>query len=169
MGTKSGIGDNVTVTLLMGKCGLRKGEVAKLTPTDIRGHLLRIIGKGGKQRVVPVPYDVETALAEYAKGKTGQLFPVVDIRKRLQTAAKKAGIVKHVHPHMFRHTAGTIAVQAGVQQRVIQDWLGHSDIRTTEIYTRVVAESLTSAMESMSQMYQTEMTKNSNEPEWLER
>lgn len=145
------------MVLLMGKCGLRKGEVSKLTAGSYRNGMLIVTGKGDKQRVVPLPEDVDKELLTIITDskQADILFPVKDIRKRLDTAAKKAGIIKHVHPHMFRHTAGTIAVQAGVQQRVIQDWLGHEDIRTTEIYTRVVAENLKSAVEQMSNMFNT--------------
>jgi integrase/recombinase XerD len=154
------------MVLLEGKCGLRKGEVAKITPRDIRdGGLLRVVGKGDKQRLVPLPKDVLSKLEAYAKGKKEDelLFKVKDIRKRIKTAEKKAGISKHIHPHMLRHTTGTNAVRAGVQQRIIQDLLGHADIRTTEIYTRVVAESLTGAMKQMSELYEPPKSKKASE------
>ena len=145
------------MVLLMGKCGLRRGETLKLTPSCYADGMLVVDGKGGKQRLVPLPPDVDKEFqATINKIPNNEaIFTVKDIRKRISTAATKAGITKHVHPHLFRHTAGTIAVQAGVQQRIIQEWLGHSDIRTTEIYTRVVAESLKQATAQMSQMYQT--------------
>jgi len=89
------------------------------------------------------------ALQEAIEGKTrgGYAFinrgtgqPYKNIRKTLKHAAKVAGIDKRIYNHLLRHTFGAGAVSAGIQQRAIQDMMGHADGSSTQIYTQAAAE-----------------------------
>jgi len=154
-------GEKKLQVMLMGMVGLRKGEIQTMTrgQVDLVNSIIHVIGKGDKERIVPMPPILLVAMAEQCarKDEDGKelkradvLFTIKDIRKAMNTAAKKAGIDKRVYPHLFRHTAGAIAAGAGIQQRSIQELLGHSDIRTTEIYTQLAANSLKDAVSRMS-------------------
>jgi len=71
------------------------------------------------------------------KGLLSLCRPWVDIRRQIETAAKKAGISKHVTPHLFRHSFATALLNGGADIRVIQELLGHSELSTTQGYTQV--------------------------------
>lgn len=147
-------GEHQLQVMLMGMLGLRKGELhdMKRKQVDLVNSVIHVVGKGDKERIVPMPAVVLVAMAgQVDKMKQDDMvFGIADIRKAMNTAAKKAGVEKRLYPHLLRHTAGTIAAGAGIQQRTIQDLLGHSDIRTTEIYTHLAANSLKNAMSIMS-------------------
>lgn len=154
-------GEKKLQVMLMGMVGLRKGEIKTMTrgQVDLVNSIIHVIGKGDKERIVPMPPILLVAMAEQCARKNADdqelkrsdlLFTIKDIRKAMRTAAEKAGIDKHVYPHLFRHTSGAIAAGAGIQQRSIQELLGHADIRTTEIYTQLAANSLKDAVSRMS-------------------
>ena len=141
-------GEMQIIVSLMGLCGLRRNEALTMTAkqVDFAGRLLRIYGKGGKWRMAPVEADgIMTRLNDLCKLRPeGPLFisprtgrPWVDIRGQIETAAKRAGISKHVTPHLFRHSFATALLNGGADIRVIQELLGHSELSTTQGYTQV--------------------------------
>jgi integrase/recombinase XerD len=136
--------------------GLRVSELAGLAlqQVDLDHGFLRVFGKGGKERVVPVGRKACDALAAYldagrayfVKPKTGsQLFlserGTAISRKMLwvliKKYAKRAGLTKPVKPHLLRHSFATHLLSGGADLRAIQEMLGHANIATTQIYTAV--------------------------------
>lgn len=138
-------------------CGLRVSEAVDLAASGL--HLeqgyLTVVGKGSKERAVPLGSKATAALREYlAKGR-GELDPAGRTRtlfvgrggrrltrqgfwKRLNTLALKAGL-PHLSPHVLRHSFATHLVEGGADLRSVQMMLGHADITTTQIYTHVAA------------------------------
>lgn len=143
-----------TIVQLMAWCGLRRNEALQLKRRnyDTETHLLIVTGKGNKTRIVPTSgTELQTALTAAAKDKALDDYLFInpktetcykDFKHPIATAAKKAGVAKHVYNHLMRHSFGTAAMAAGVNQRAIQGLLGHADIRTTELYTHLAAELL---------------------------
>jgi len=145
-------------------CGLRVSEITGLRTGDIyyEQELLKFIGKGEKERLVPIG---ETALLyldrylTYGRGKLEKEFKsdyvFLNCRGRrlsrqgfwkiLKKYSKKSGIEKNMYPHIFRHSFATHLLQEGADIRVVQKLLGHSSISTTEIYTNLNKEYLKDA------------------------
>ena len=139
--------------------GLRVSELAglNLQQLDLDHGLVRVFGKGSKERVVPVGQKACDALAAYlasgrahfVKARTGsQLFlserGTAISRKMLWVLIKKyarrAGITQPVKPHLLRHSFATHLLSGGADLRAIQEMLGHASIATTQIYTAVTAD-----------------------------
>jgi integrase/recombinase XerD len=139
--------------------GLRVSELAGLTlqQIDLDHGFVRVFGKGGKERVVPVGTRACAALLDYVnaarphfvKPRTGsQLFlserGTAISRKMLwvliRKYAKRAGIEKPVKPHLLRHSFATHLLSGGADLRAIQEMLGHASISTTQIYTAVTPD-----------------------------
>ncbi|WP_240623459.1 tyrosine-type recombinase/integrase [Brumimicrobium aurantiacum] len=132
-------------------CGLRRGEILNLKPTDILTdrYLLRINqSKGNKDRVVPISEKIIKELRSYYKayrpktwlfeGQTpGTQYSPTSIQEVLKKAVKKAGIKKPVTLHWLRHSYATHLLESGTDLRYIQELLGHGSSKTTEIYTHV--------------------------------
>ena len=137
-------------------CGLRISEAInlKLSDVDLKARYVIVLGKGSKQRVVPMGKEASLWLKEYlARGRTrlakshsqnylflnhhGRKISRMGVWKILQFYVKKAGITKKVHPHTFRHSFATHLLKGGADLRTVQELLGHADISTTEIYTHV--------------------------------
>lgn len=139
-------------------CGLRSAEVMALRPSDLAADnsYIRITGKGGRERMVPVVDDLKILLTGI--DKTGKwLFPsrktkgqLKGIRKPLVTALKKAGIEKRVTPHMIRHSFATHLLEAGSDIRIIQKLLGHQNISTTQIYAAVSMTTMKQAVDHLN-------------------
>jgi integrase/recombinase XerC len=154
--------DSALVELLYGT-GLRVSEAAALDVRDVdlqRGDV-RVLGKGGKERVVPIPGEAREALGSYLESRrmpgvlAQPLFPslrsregqlvrldVRDIRRILKRRAKGVGIADRVHPHRLRHSYATHLLDMGADLREIQELLGHASLATTEKYTAVSTERL---------------------------
>ena len=135
-------------------CGLRIGEAIKITPADINGEqkILHVrSGKGDKDRAIPLPDNLYKKLQNYWKThrNLSVMFPSLRPKDRskseksftrsvLQIAFKKAlheaGIVKKATPHTLRHSYATHLLEAGVNLRVIQKFLGHRSLRATIVY-----------------------------------
>ena len=149
------IRDRAMVELLYAS-GLRVSELcnARLENLDLDQGFIRVVGKGNKQRLVPVGAGARKALARYleagrpelvGKKTGGEIFLSVRghrltnqrIWQLLGELAKRAGLDKDVHPHMLRHSFATHLLQGGADLRIIQEMLGHADISTTQIYTHV--------------------------------
>jgi integrase/recombinase XerD len=133
---------------LMSFNGLRKSEAFQIRSiqADTEGKLIRVLGKGGKWRMAPVELpDLQNAIKEEKKKRpTGYLFPnpatgkpYTDIRRTLKNAAAEAGITKPVYNHLCRHSFATAMVGQGVNLRIIQGLLGHSDLKMVEAYTHL--------------------------------
>lgn len=154
--------DRALVELLYG-AGLRVGEVSALDVRDVDLHSgeVRVMGKGGKERVVPLPGAARESLGEYLDSRRAPgilaepLFPSLrprdgrarrlgprDIRRILKARARRVGIVDRVHPHRLRHSYATHLLDMGADLREIQELLGHVSLSTTEKYTAVSAERL---------------------------
>ncbi len=141
---------------LMYACGLRVSEVIELRISNLlfEQGIVRVFGKGSKERIVPVGNSAIRAVEKYLKesrellrkqaskdfvflnfrgGKLSRMGVFDIIRKY----SRLAGIKKSVHPHTLRHTFATHLLQGGADIRIIQEMLGHSDISTTQIYTHV--------------------------------
>jgi integrase/recombinase XerD len=141
-------------------CGLRVSEVLGLRQHDLLRdvHLIRVFGKGSKERLVPIGSTALQWIDRYqqqARGallKDGNTDDVLFLNHRgkplsrmsiwnlIQKAAIRAGLEQHVHPHMFRHTFATHLLEGGADLRAVQEMLGHADIGTTQIYTHIDRE-----------------------------
>jgi integrase/recombinase XerD len=152
LSTDEGIRDRAILELLYGT-GLRVSELCGLSLYDVSDDLVRVRGKGGKERLVPVGRQALLAIDAYLTrvrqkhdSETVQKLFVTDKGKpigrtfvwgRVHKLAKQAGIDKKVSPHTFRHTYATHLLDAGADLRVIQDLLGHAHISSTDRYTHV--------------------------------
>ncbi len=148
---------NRTIIELMYASGLRVSETAdlKLADIDFESGMLRITGKGSKERVVPTASKVLALIRRYISVSRSELTARVPLspylfvsrngrrlnRERIwaiiKEAALNAGIDKDIHPHTLRHSFATHLLENGADLRAIQEMLGHSDISTTELYTHV--------------------------------
>jgi site-specific recombinase XerD len=137
-------------------CGLRAEEVISLTvdSPDFDGERLRIEGKGGKTRLVPIGEPAQAALRSYLErgrtalvaggdenallvSKSGRRLHPSDVRRRLQRWVREAAIAGGVSPHALRHSFATHLLEGGADLRTIQELLGHSSLSTTQVYTQV--------------------------------
>ncbi len=136
-------------------CGLRVSEAVSLTinRVNLETGFVRVLGKGNKERLVPIPDGAMDILKKwkdivrpvYLEKKTNLFFinrfgrkvTARSVELLLNEQCGKAGIRKHLTPHKLRHSYATHLLQGGADLRSIQEMLGHSDIRTTEIYTHV--------------------------------
>ncbi len=157
--------DQAIMEVLYG-CGLRASEAAGLRLADLSfdDRVLRVSGKGGKERMVPFGVRAETALRAWidrgrpivgfdAKKAAGAVFvgrrgrPTrrEDVWRVVKARARDAGITKKLYPHKLRHSFATHLLWGGADLRVVQSLLGHASLSTTQIYTRVEEERLREA------------------------
>jgi len=127
--------------------GVRVSELVKIKKNDIifEEGFVKVYGKGGKERIVPIPKDLLNELKEYInKINTENIFPLSSrqVERVINNIAKKAGINKKVTPHVLRHSLATTLLSKGVDIRYIQEILGHSSLNITQIYTHVVPSQL---------------------------
>jgi site-specific recombinase XerD len=148
-------------------CGLRAEELVSLDveSLDFDSEAVRVEGKGGKTRILPVGEHARRALERYlAQGrpaldahgeralllsKSGRRLSTSDVRRRLRTwtrhAAAGTPALIDAHPHALRHSFATHLLEGGADLRAIQELLGHATISTTQVYTRVESRRLRSA------------------------
>lgn len=154
---------------LMYATGARVSEIvgADIDDMDFDEHVIRVTGKGSKQRLVPVGGYACQALRRYLD----EARPVLERRKRsgsaerralflnkrgcrlsrqsvwevVKSAGERAHIAKPLHPHTLRHSFATHLIQGGADVRTVQELLGHASVTTTQIYTHVSPESLIEA------------------------
>ena len=143
--------------------GLRVSELCGLVITDLllTENLVRVFGKGGKERLVPIGRSVIGAISVYLhtirptldRGKgggrlllnaRGQPLSRVGAWGIVKRAAATAGLTKRVTPHTLRHSFATHLLEGGADLRAVQEMLGHADLSTTQIYTHVDREYLRS-------------------------
>ncbi|MDD4598133.1 MAG: tyrosine-type recombinase/integrase [Lentimicrobiaceae bacterium] len=139
---------------LMYGCGLRRQEVCDLKTEDVdfNREIILVKGKGSKYRPLNPgkrllndlkQYKEEFKPGEYfIEGQKGGKYSGSSIEKIVERSAEKAGLKRKVTPHMFRHTFATHHMERGTELRLIQEALGHSSSKTTEIYTRVSRSSI---------------------------
>ncbi|MDU0477631.1 site-specific tyrosine recombinase XerD [Staphylococcus chromogenes] len=157
--TPIGLRDRALLELLYGT-GARISEVTSLLVDDLTHHdgYLKVTGKGGKQRIVPLGTMAQRAVSDYlvrgrpalAKGKThvallnqrGGALSRQSAWAIIKAAAQRAGIAKDISPHTLRHSYATHLLEGGADVRVVQELLGHSSVTTTQIYTHVTATNL---------------------------
>lgn len=147
-------------------CGLRVSELVNLKISDLflKDGFIRIIGKGNKERMVPIGSeairninlyrDHYRSLTAIVKGEEDILFlnrrgkrlTRVMVFMLIRSLAEKAGINKKISPHTFRHSFATHLIEGGADLRAVQEMLGHASITTTEIYTHLDRQYLRDAI-----------------------
>ena len=156
----SGMRDRAMLEVLYAT-GLRVSELVglRLDQVNLRQGVVRVIGKGNKERLVPLGEEAVDWLGRYVRGARAELFrgapdatlfPGTRNRPLTRQAfwhairryARRAGIAKPISPHVLRHAFATHLLNHGADLRVVQMLLGHSDISTTQIYTHVARERL---------------------------
>jgi len=158
--TRAGLRDRALLELLYA-CGLRISEAVGLDVEDLsaEGAYVRVIGKGDRERLVPVGEPALDALSAYLTevrpslireartpaGRGGPLFLSARGRRLsrqaawelVRAAARRAGLTEHVSPHTLRHSFATHLLEGGADLRVVQELLGHASISTTQLYTHL--------------------------------
>jgi integrase/recombinase XerC/integrase/recombinase XerD len=145
-------------------CGLRCEEIVNLDlgALDFETEQLRVLGKGSKERLLPVGEPAQRALQRYVErgrhalagdpreralflSKSGRRLSNSDVTRRLGLWVREAALSAGVSPHSLRHSFATHLLEGGADLRVIQELLGHASISTTQVYTRVDAARLRDA------------------------
>jgi site-specific recombinase XerD len=145
-------------------CGLRCEEIVNLDlgALDFETEQLRVLGKGSKERLVPVGEPAQHALRRYEErgrralsgdpreqalflSKSGRRLSNSDVTRRLGLWVRGAALAGGVSPHSLRHSFATHLLEGGADLRAIQELLGHASISTTQVYTRVDAARLRDA------------------------
>jgi site-specific recombinase XerD len=158
--TPSGHRNHVMIALAY-VCGVRVSELIELTRTNINFHdrLVHVSGKGGKQRIVPLPESVSQLLQTYLQESqpylfknmiidSDYLFPILYADKIktmtlqafliiLKYVVKKAGLSDTISPHVLRHSIATHLLKKGANLRLLQMALGHETLETVQVYTHV--------------------------------
>ena len=144
---------------VMYACGLRVSELCALRQRDlmIEHEIIRVLGKGSKERFVPIGKSAMESIHEYQLrirhlhandrskdvlflNRRGSGLSRMFIWKLTDKSARSAELPVHVHPHMLRHSFATHLLEGGADLRAVQEMLGHSDISTTQIYTHLDRE-----------------------------
>lgn len=148
---------NLAILEVLYGCGLRVSELIQLKISEIywKEGFIRIIGKGNKERLVPLGKTATKHLKIYLSevrihqridkefidhvfiNKTGSKLSRIMIFKIIKKLTKQSGISKNVSPHTLRHSFATHLVEGGADLRAVQEMLGHESITTTEIYTHL--------------------------------
>jgi integrase/recombinase XerD len=158
--TPSGLCDQAVLELGYAS-GLRLAELRtlRLEQLHLDAGFLNVIGKGNKERVVPVGRQAVEALNRYLEAgrpklvtprspatvfltRRGTPFAAVTLWLRIKRRARRAGVARNLTPHMLRHSFATHLLEHGADLRVIQELLGHANISTTEVYTHVAGSRL---------------------------
>lgn len=149
-----GVRDRAILELLYG-CGLRVSEVSdvRISNVYLQEKFVRIVGKGNKERVVPMGDPAAEAVMAYLAvrpepadsdsedilflNRSGRQLSRISVFNMVKKQAMLAGITKEISPHTFRHSFATHLIEGGADLRVVQEMLGHESILTTEIYTHL--------------------------------
>jgi len=154
-------------------CGLRVSELInlKLSQLFFRDNFIRIIGKGDKERLVPIGTTAQKAVMHYMDGSRSQLKikkgmeDILFLNRRgskltremifmmIKEMAQWGGIQKSISPHTFRHSFATHLVEGGADLRAVQEMLGHASITTTEIYTHLDTDYIRSTVAQFHPRY----------------
>lgn len=144
--------DRLILELLYSE-GLRVSELVniKLSDIDFTNQQVKVLGKGNKERFIPIPTRTIDLIKTYIGNKkinfTVKLIDlsVVRIWQLIKEYAKKVGLTKKISPHTMRHTFATHLLDNGADIRVVQELLGHANINTTQIYTHLTSARITNA------------------------
>jgi integrase/recombinase XerD len=146
---------DVAILELLYACGLRATELCTLKTRDLNLAVgcVRVLGKGMKERIVPLGRAASEALQRYLEetrgalekspcewlflSRTGKPLERVGLWMLVEKYGRRSGLLKHISPHVLRHCFASHLVSGGADLRVVQELLGHSDIATTQIYTHV--------------------------------
>ena len=149
-----GVRDRAILELLYG-CGLRVSEVSdvRISNVYLQEKFVRIVGKGNKERIVPMGDPAAEAVTAYLAvrpepagadsedilflNRSGRQLSRISVFNMVKKQAMLAGITKEISPHTFRHSFATHLIEGGADLRVVQEMLGHESILTTEIYTHL--------------------------------
>lgn len=149
-----GVRDRAILELLYG-CGLRVSEVSdvRISNVYLQEKFVRIVGKGNKERVVPMGDPAAESVTAYLAvrpepagadsedilflNRSGRQLSRISVFNMVKKQAMLAGITKEISPHTFRHSFATHLIEGGADLRVVQEMLGHESILTTEIYTHL--------------------------------
>ena len=149
-----GVRDRAILEILYG-CGLRVSEVCDLKISNVytTENFVRVIGKGNKERLVPMGAAAVDAFQEWISERPEAAAPAYDdfafinrfgkplsrvsVFNMVKKSALLAGVDKEISPHTFRHSFATHLIENGADLRVVQEMLGHESILTTEIYTHI--------------------------------
>lgn len=153
---KLGLRDKAMLELFYA-CGTRVSELINIKVNDLffEDEIIRVFGKGSKERLIPVGSSAIKWVGEYLKksrpllmkksksennlflNSRGSKLSRMGVWKIIDRYVKQAGIEKDVHPHTFRHSFATHLLEGGADLRAVQEMLGHADISTTQIYTHI--------------------------------
>lgn len=165
---------NRAILETMYSCGLRVSEVTELRISNIYTDVefIRVIGKGNKERLVPIGSSALKHISLYREGYRNHLLPqkncedILFLNRRggklsrvmifyiIKSMGHLAGIKKNIHPHTLRHSFATHLVEGGADLRAVQEMLGHESISTTEIYTHLDREFLRDTIQRFHPRYQ---------------
>lgn len=133
-------------------CGLRLTELTSMDLGDVQSQRVRVIGKGNKPRQVPLGSRAHQALEQWLSvrsalapegeaalfvGQRGQRLGQRAIQKRVAELARSRGLGEHLHPHRLRHSFASHLLESSQDLRAVQELLGHANLSTTQIYTRL--------------------------------
>ena len=158
---------------VMYSCGLRVSELItlKLSGLYLDIGFVKVIGKGNKERLVPIGHEASKHVMLYKEhvrvhvpvkqgqedfvflNRRGSSLSRVMVFLFLKDLAKKAGIATNIHPHTLRHSFATHLVEGGADLRAVQEMMGHRSITTTEIYTHLDRAYLRSTLEKYHPRY----------------
>lgn len=150
---------DAAILMLLYASGLRVSELCALNIHDVGEGWVRVMGKGRKERVVPVAKVALEALdfylSRYRTGgeplfvsRSGGRIDRLAVWRRIKFYGKVAGIMKEISPHTLRHSFATHLLDHGADLRLIQDMLGHADIKTTDRYTHLSNQHMKEAFEA---------------------
>jgi integrase/recombinase XerD len=154
--TKLGLRDKALLELLYA-CGTRVTEIINLKISDLffKEEIIRVFGKGSKERVVPIGSSAIHWIEEYLLNSRpllekklksenivflnnrGMKLSRMGVWKIINRYTNQSGVNREVHPHTFRHSFATHLLEGGADLRAVQEMLGHADISTTQIYTHI--------------------------------
>lgn len=166
-------GRNKAILETMYSCGLRVSEVVnlKISCLYLDVGFIRVIGKGDKERLVPIGREASKYIRIYKEdirvhqpvkpgfedilflNKHGRNLSRIMIFYIIRDLARKAGITKQISPHTFRHSFATHLVEGGADLRAVQEMLGHESITTTEIYTHLDRDFLRDTLQRFHPAY----------------
>lgn len=149
---------DLAIAELLFSSGLRVSELVNLTLKDLDEQTMevRVLGKGNKQRVVPVGQSAIDRINDYLKvrdefepkddslflNRFGSQLSTRAVEQNLEKISLKAGLSTHLNPHKLRHSFATELLQGGADLRVVQEMLGHSSLAATQVYTHLDFEHL---------------------------
>jgi len=168
---------NKAILETMYSCGLRVSETVNLKISCLYLDIgfIRVIGKGDKERLVPIGTDAIKHIKIYKDNIRSHITPKKDFEDILflskfgkslsrvmifyiiKDLAKKAGITKNISPHTFRHSFATHLVEGGADLRAVQEMLGHESITTTEIYTHLDRDYLRETLQNFHPAYKNKL------------